>query len=203
MSKKKLVIFSTAFVIASLFYYLVYTAVSGSTVPINIAPLNNNTESESEPQKPEQQKPPRAVTALVCGLDESESLTDVIMVAMLDTGTKKVEVLQIPRDSYVGLSRYPTGKINSVYGSSGGHKKGINNLKDEVSAMLKLDIDYYAFINLSTLRSVVDDVGGVYVDVPQTIYFSRVKPLKRADSCLTAKRRSGLCVTAGATKTPI
>lgn len=171
-----------------MFYYLVYTAVSGSTVPINIAPLNNNTESESEPQKPEQQKPPRAVTALVCGLDESENLTDVIMLAMLDTGTKKVEVLQIPRDSYVGLNRYPTGKINSVYGSSGGHKKGIKNLKDEVSAMLKLDIDYYAFINLSTLRSVVDDVGGVYVDIPQTIYFSPGKTIKKGRQLLDGEK---------------
>ena len=52
---------------------------------------------------------------LVCGVDLSENLTDIIMVVCYDTANNEASILQIPRDTFVG--DVPSGKINAVYGN--------------------------------------------------------------------------------------
>jgi anionic cell wall polymer biosynthesis LytR-Cps2A-Psr (LCP) family protein len=55
-------------------------------------------------------------TVLCLGFDEDRSNTDVIMVFEFDINNDKINVLQIPRDSFVPDYTYSeTGKINSVY----------------------------------------------------------------------------------------
>lgn len=187
-------------------------------------------------------------TFLALGVDHSEGLTDVIMVARFDTSTKKADILQIPRDTYVklnktliiddngniskdnfGSSGYEA-KINSTY-STGRNlsRTPLNNLiveaagksnakikelceskeysylgvtsqtlskylnesdsskkKEIFSSMQKtfgikylstliyysygIPIDYYAQVNTSGFRNIVDAVGGVDLYVPQNMY---------------------------------
>ena len=41
--------------------------------------------------------------------------SDVIMYALFNTKTGEVDILRIPRDTFVG-SEFPTGKVNAIYG---------------------------------------------------------------------------------------
>jgi len=85
-------------------------------------------------------------TFLATGTDFSGNLTDVIMVAKFDTGKGKIDILQIPRDTYVQLSgklkiddnghispdNFKSGygtKINSVFVTGKNHSAApISNL---------------------------------------------------------------------------
>ncbi|MGI5889170.1 MAG: hypothetical protein ACOX6J_07345, partial [Oscillospiraceae bacterium] len=60
----------------------------------------------------------KQLNLLIAGVDWDETrtdkLTDVIIVANIDLEAGKINMLQIPRDTYVGEIVY-TGKINALY----------------------------------------------------------------------------------------
>lgn len=115
---------------------------------------------------------------LILGRDANAFLTDVMMVANLDTSTGSLNVMQIPRDTFVS-GDYPTGKLNAVY-STLYHNQLMSNGNNESDAAkvaregftsliengLSVKIDYTIVMNLSGFRRIVDILGGVDVDVP-------------------------------------
>jgi LCP family protein required for cell wall assembly len=111
------------------------------------------------------------VNVLVVGFDESRSLTDVIMVFSLDTKENTCNILQIPRDCYVG--NWTTGKINSAFAMGGDSgRSSIQNLIDSINDTFMLRIDHYASIGCDDIEDIVDAMGGVEVNVPMTISWS-------------------------------
>ena len=117
----------------------------------------------------------KSVNFLLCGIDFEEGtarghLTDIIMVVNFDVAGNKVNILQIPRDTLVGDDETPTGKINAVYGRSSSYgENGMAGLASVINEMLGITIDHYATVTMTAFRNVVDGLGGVEVDVPQTI----------------------------------
>lgn len=101
---------------------------------------------------------------------ESQRLTDVIMLVSCDFEAQKINVLQIPRDTYIGNETL-TGKMNSIYQNSA--KKwdyaGLEGLVQMVNEMFALPVDHYVTIQMDGLESVIDIIGGVEMDVPVTI----------------------------------
>lgn len=129
----------------------------------------NRTELNSDVATPTDIKE-KSVTFLVAGIDYMEGttrgkLTDVVMVVNFDIEGKKINVLQIPRDTYIG-DDYPTGKINAVYGQK--TNGGINGLINRINKTLNIPIDHYVTINMDGFIKVIDAIGGVEVDVPIT-----------------------------------
>ncbi|MFA9380717.1 MAG: LCP family protein [Acetanaerobacterium sp.] len=188
MKKKNFVVFSVTLVVTlALFaggYYVLHTSF------LQQKPQDGAVGADSEPDNTSSTavQPDETVTFLLCGLDESEVLTDVIMVASLDVRSGRVNVLQIPRDTYVGIKRYPTGKINAVYGSGKGAETRIGALMDEIEYTFALHIDHYATVNLSGLRQIIDSMDGVTVDIPQTIYFTKNKVLQKGIQLLDGEK---------------
>jgi len=99
-------------------------------------------------------------TFLLMGTDDGNGNADTLMVATYDVKQKKVGVVSIPRDTIVDRqwSRYP--KINGAY------SKGINRVKEEVSWLLGIPIDYYIKVDIKAFVALVDEVGGVDFNVP-------------------------------------
>lgn len=110
---------------------------------------------------------------LVCGLDKSENLTDVIMVLCWDTKKNTANILQIPRDTFTGYD-VPTGKINAVYGSARSGESKPLALCRRINSQFGLPIDHYVMINIDSFKEIVDALGGVEVDVIQTMYYKGV-----------------------------
>ncbi len=129
------------------------------------------------------------VNVLVCGVDweegraysdssSNDGMTDMIMYVSFDVANKKISMLQIPRNTFVGGS-YSTengqtysasnGQINSVMLSNEG---GINALAETINDQLKLPVDYYITINMQSLHEVVDTFGGIEVYVPHDIEYN-------------------------------
>ncbi len=122
--------------------------------------------------------PPIRTNILITGVDEQESLTDVIMVASYISTTGEINLLSIPRDTYIsfkgddltalrdinrGAPSYM--KMNSVYAYT--KKSGMSFLQSSVESMLGIKIDYYVKVDLDAFVSIVDAVGGIYFDVPE------------------------------------
>ena len=102
-------------------------------------------------------------------------MTDIIMYVSYDVKNNKVSVLQIPRDTYVGndtsVGRVSTGKINALYGS-GKYKDTdpISNLAEVVQEQYRLNIDYYATVDIAAFTEIIDLMGGIEMYVPYDIW---------------------------------
>ena len=105
------------------------------------------------------------VNILVLGIGgkghDGANLSDTIMVWSLDPKTKDVAMLSIPRDLYVNIPGYGSGKINAA-NSYGGPTLAAR----VVSNVVGVPIHYYALIDFSGFKQAVDVVDGVDINVP-------------------------------------
>ena len=86
--------------------------------------------------------------------------SDTIMLGVFDTNTQNASLISIPRDTAV---RYDgsISKINATYSYG-----GLEATRDAVSNLLGIPIDYYVSVNVKAFGAIVDEIGGVYFDVP-------------------------------------
>ena len=95
---------------------------------------------------------------------EGPNLSDTIMVMSIDPKTKDVAMLSIPRDLYVKIPGYGTGKIN------GANSDGGPELAEKViSNIIGVPIHYYLQVDFSGFKQAVDAVGGVDITVQKTL----------------------------------
>ena len=137
----------------------------------------------------------KSKTFLFVGLDESEMLTDVMMLINLDIEKNEMHILHIPRDAYVGYTQ--TGKMNSVYNSDYYTDKdpnisNIGKLIRMVNNQYKIGIDYYATITLSAFRDVVDAAGGIPIDLHWTINYDAEIQLYPGEQVLSGKEAEAM-----------
>ncbi|MBE6695278.1 MAG: LytR family transcriptional regulator [Ruminococcaceae bacterium] len=109
------------------------------------------------------------VTFLCAGFDYVGSNTDSLILVSANTKEKSLKFLQIPRDTFIS-GETSNGKINNLYSSYyqeiGNHNSAMQRLKNTVSGIFALPVDYYFSLNLDTLSNAVDKMGGVEIDVP-------------------------------------
>lgn len=98
--------------------------------------------------------------------------SDSMMLVRLDPLHNKIVVLQIPRDTKVTIAGHGEQKINAA-NPIGGPALA----EQTVGALLDTSIDHYVVMNVKGVVDIVDELGGITVQVP--------KRMKYADS--TAK----------------
>ncbi len=101
-------------------------------------------------------------TFLLLGKDVEAGLTDTILVGSIDTATNTLNVVSIPRDTLINVSR-SYKKANGMYSHNGGD---IEKVKAELKSLLGFTVDCYAVIDIKAFEKIVDTVGGVDFDVP-------------------------------------
>ncbi|MDH4330377.1 MAG: LCP family protein [Candidatus Moranbacteria bacterium] len=102
------------------------------------------------------------------------NLTDTIMVASINTKTKKIALTSLPRDLYVKVSDSTySSKINSIYQIGISQNKGVDLIKQTVEKITGLPMHYYVILNFDGFTQIIDDVGGITVTNERDIYDSR------------------------------
>ncbi len=105
---------------------------------------------------------------------DGENLTDTMIVASLNHQDNLVSLISIPRDLYVESEMVGWGtRLNSIYeyvlDSSGDPATAMAELQNEIEGILDVDIHYYAKINFQGFEEIVDALGGVTIEVEETI----------------------------------
>ncbi len=102
---------------------------------------------------------------LLLGSDAREgdtaSRSDTIILTRVDPQDYTVTMVSIPRDTKVEIAGHGTQKINAAYAFD-----GAAGAVDAVSDLAGVEISHYAEIHFEELESLVDELGGVWVDVP-------------------------------------
>jgi len=109
------------------------------------------------------------LNVLLLGIDarqgETMARTDTMILASVDTKSKQMILLSIPRDTGVEIPGHGWDKINSaaVYGGPELSMKVVSNL-------LGIPVRYYVLTNFSGFKDIVDALGGVTLEVEQNMY---------------------------------
>ena len=97
--------------------------------------------------------------------------TDTMMLVAYDVPNQTLNVMSLPRDTYV---RYNGRRVqlNWVYNWAGGGDDGIEALKEEVGELTGVTPDFYVIVQWEAVGELVDAIGGVYFDVPRRMYYN-------------------------------
>jgi LCP family protein required for cell wall assembly len=112
------------------------------------------------------------VNILLMGLDDERLRTDTLMLLSVDTDSKRVTVLQIPRDTRTQVAgRNSFDKVNAAYAYGVGDKRFPANLRALRTAqeLLGIKVHYTVTVDLDGFRYAVNEIGGVWVDIPQVM----------------------------------
>ena len=87
-------------------------------------------------------------------------LTDTIMVASFDAKNKQAAIISIPRDLYVKMDDYTSGKINSAYAFG-----GVELTQSVVEQVLGIPLHYFVVVDFESFEEAIDVLGGVEIVV--------------------------------------
>lgn len=107
---------------------------------------------------------------LLVGTDIGGDRTDTMMVLYVDEEAGEMNLLSLPRDTYVNMD-VSVPKLNGVYGYYGGGKDGMEQLMGYTEQCIGYRPDGYILIDLDCFEKMVDTMGGVTFDVPCDMYY--------------------------------
>lgn len=112
---------------------------------------------------------------------DGANLTDTIMLASIDPINDKVSLVSIPRDLWVHIPNNGSQKINAAYPDGVDQSKSKTHVSKEQDGIELLDrtlkpvldgvqIHYHVLLDFSAFKQMVDAVGGITINVPETLY---------------------------------
>jgi LCP family protein required for cell wall assembly len=112
------------------------------------------------------------VTVLLMGADTRPSergngyrpRTDTMVLLMADPVNKRASILSIPRDLFVDIPGYGLNRVNAAY-VFGGPDLSVNT----VQYNLGVRVNYYVMIEFNVFVTLVNQIGGVDVNVTKAI----------------------------------
>lgn len=107
---------------------------------------------------------------LISGMDtdgdvRTLSRSDVSMIMTVNPRTRHILLTSIPRDTLVPLETQTGAKVQDKLTHTGFY--GIGKTIDGVEGLLNIDINYYVKVNFSTVKELVNAIGGIDINSDQ------------------------------------
>ena len=96
--------------------------------------------------------------------DNSGTRSDSMILARVDPEEKTVTMVSMHRDTMIDMGRHGTQKLNAAH-ALGGPAYAVQVVEEFAG----VDISHYAEINFDAFKAMVDELGGVTVNVPMEI----------------------------------
>lgn len=102
---------------------------------------------------------------------DGPELTDTIMVVSLSLEDNRGLLFSLPRDLYVRIPGYGNSKLNTVYKIGQSQEDaGGETISQVLGDILGLDIPYYLKIDFDGFEQLIDELGGVTIEVEKDLY---------------------------------
>ena len=114
------------------------------------------------------------ITMLLLGTDGRDEefgppRTDLMMLAILDRSPQRITLISIPRDLWVPIYGHGEGKINTAYFLGSLDEQGTELAQRTVADLAGMPIHHVVEIDFHGFRTLIDEMGGIQVDVPEAI----------------------------------
>lgn len=170
MKKKFLVAFFGSVLVFTILYS---TVLSSLFTDKPVVASDDNPDDEVVGELPDDEvSNKKEILFLLMGVDAQSvnkskgTRTDTMMLTKVNLETGDITMMSIPRDTRVSVNGR-LDKINSAH-AIGGPEMTI----ETVEKFLGIDLEYYVKVDYQIVKDVVDDIGGVVVDVPMNMVYS-------------------------------
>ncbi len=103
-----------------------------------------------------------------------KNLTDTVMIMSINTETKQVALLSLPRDLYVPITGTDLfTKLNSLYQYGLSKEEGTTPLSQTIEEITGEPIHYFFTLDFDGFEKIVDALGGISLEVSRDFYDSR------------------------------
>ena len=125
-------------------------------------------------------------------------LTDTIIIASFKPSTKQVALISVPRDLLVQVPGHGWRKVNNAnaLGELADAGNGAKLASEAIGQTFDLPIHYYVRIDFNGFVQLVDDLGGVTIDVEHTLD-DPLYPVKGKETATTTERYEHLFIEPG------
>jgi LCP family protein required for cell wall assembly len=151
-----------------------------SPIPIDVTPVPWNGNQR--------------ITILLMGLDfrdweenSGSPRSDTMLLITIDPLTRQGGMLSIPRDLWVEIPGFGHNRINTAYMFGEAYRLpggGPGLAMRVVENLLGVPIQYYAVVEFSTFERLIDEIGGIDVEVKERI---KISPIGRQSRWLDPK----------------
>lgn len=139
-------------------------------------------------------------TVLFLGFDSvtngSGHLHDVNYLMQFNLHTASLNILQIPRDTfmpdYAQYAAVPSYKFNSIYNCGDRSISGIQRVVNAVQESFGVPVDAYLTTTCDNVATIVDIIGGVPIDMPYTLVFEADKIIYEGEQTLNGQQSEWL-----------
>lgn len=131
-------------------------------------------------------------TVLFLGFDSktngSGNLHDVNYLIQFNLVTASMNILQIPRDTFMPDYAGSTHKFNSIYACGNSEATPIQRVVDAVQENFGIPVDAYVTTTCDNVVEIVDIVGGVPINMPYTVVYEADKIIYEGEQVLTGQQ---------------
>ncbi len=128
------------------------TGVTGPTAAMDDVSLN--------PNSGELLSDDYVLNIMLFGTDNSEALSDTMILLSIDSRHQKIKMTSFLRDTYVAIPTVGAHKLNYAY-AVGGAPLSIQTIEQNYG----VKIDKYAMVTFSAFKEIVDILGGVEIEL--------------------------------------
>ncbi len=154
-------------------YAFVDEAISGANLSVNSSRELEKVVAPVDPGEP--------MNVLLLGSDSREKTggdarSDSMILVRLDTRQGFISMMSFPRDSWVSIPGHGMGKLNWAYsfGEQDAKDGGPALVVKTITELTGQKINYFANIDFKGFVSVVNELGGVYIDVDRGYFHKNV-----------------------------
>ncbi|MFH1837986.1 MAG: LCP family protein [Candidatus Kuenenbacteria bacterium] len=99
-------------------------------------------------------------------------LADSTMLIGFNFKTKEIALISIPRDLFVPIQNYDSGKINTLNSIGESKEKGQGGIfsAENISQLFEIPIHYYVRIDFEGFKKLIDDFNGLDIYIEKTFY---------------------------------
>jgi polyisoprenyl-teichoic acid--peptidoglycan teichoic acid transferase len=104
--------------------------------------------------------------------DEVYARSDTLILVTVDPNSKTAGMLSVPRDLWVSIPGYGEDRINKAFfnGEKDGYPGGGPALAMKtIQYNLGVPVHFYVLVDFSGFEKIIDTLGGVEIDVPETL----------------------------------
>ncbi len=180
MSSRRSILCFVVFLSAVLSLFLLLLLPIESESKPSISPQSTDDLTD-ETDIPTGLHPTEPITALVLCKDSTGENTTTILLCSLIPASGKMQILQIPRDTYIRYEE--TGvKLGTLFAhlkrnatqtnAEDPEGQALSDLRSLLCQAMAIKIDYHLLLNLKTIETAIDKIGGVTMTVKQDMHYS-------------------------------
>lgn len=109
--------------------------------------------------------------------------SDAMILCSVDVTNNTIKMISFMRDTYVSIKGYGANRLNTPY-----FFQGVDLLNDTLQRNFGVSFDHYIAVDYTLLADLIDQLGGLEIDLTEQYFVDRVNAILKMDNKLLGRK---------------